>query len=131
MLFLWWKWKPYSNKGPKQYKIVHYFACEKFIEMTTSGRFQLLRHKKYCIQFLFPGADQDKGKHSDGKCQTDFIWKHQSQRKYPIKKHVLICWSNAENQQLLTHHETNFITSIFKRLEDYIPHQSANYKEHL
>ena len=92
------------TKGSKGSKIVQYFACQKFIEMTPSERFQLLRKKGYCIQCLFPGAYQDKSKHRDGKCQRDFVCKHQSHEKFPIKNHVLVCHehrSNAENQQLL------------------------------
>ena len=38
----------------------------------------MLRKKEYYIQCLFPGAYQDKGKHSDGKCQIDFVCKHRS-----------------------------------------------------
>ena len=93
-----------ATNGPKGSKIVQYFACQIFTEMTPSEKFQLLRKKGYCIQCLFPGAYQDKGKHSDGRCQRDFVCKHQSHDKYPIKKHVLVCHehrSNAENQQLL------------------------------
>ena len=80
--------------------------------MTPSERFQLLRKKGYCIQCLFPGAYQDKGKRSDGKCQRDFVCKHQSQEKYPIKKHVLACHehrSNVENQQLFQEYKDRCI----------------------
>ena len=48
-----------ATNGPKDSKIVQYFACQKFTEMTPSERFQLLRKKGYCIQCLFPGAYQD------------------------------------------------------------------------
>ena len=93
-----------ATNGAKGSKIVQYFACQKFTEMTPSERFQLLRKKGYCIQCLFPSAYLDKGKHSSGKWQRNYVCKHQSHKKYPIKKHVLVCHehrSNAENQQLL------------------------------
>ena len=80
--------------------------------MTPSERFQLRRKKWYCIQCLFPYAYQDKGKHSDGKCQRDFVCKHQSHNKDPIKKHVLVCHeyrSNAENQQLMQEYKDRCI----------------------
>ena len=57
-----------ASNEPKGSKIAQYFACQKSTEMTPIERFQLLRKKGYRIQCLFPGAYQDKGKHSDGKC---------------------------------------------------------------
>ena len=53
-------------------EIIQYFACKKFVEMTPKERFPELRRKGYCFQCLFPGASQNTGKHSDGKCQRDF-----------------------------------------------------------
>ena len=60
-----------ATSGPKGSKIVQYVACQKFTEITPSERFQLLRKKGYCIQCLFPVVYQDKGKHSDGKCDFE------------------------------------------------------------
>lgn len=45
-----------ASNEPKGSKIAQYFACQKSTEMTPIERFQLLRKKGYCIQFLFPGA---------------------------------------------------------------------------
>ena len=42
--------------GPKGTKIVQYFACQKFVEMTPKDRFQELKNKGYCLQCLFAGA---------------------------------------------------------------------------
>ena len=77
--------------GPRRTEIIQYFSCKKFVEMTPKERFQELRRKRYCFQCLFPGASQSTGKHSDGKCQRDFICKNVSHDKYPTKKHVLVC----------------------------------------
>ena len=77
--------------GPRRTEIIQYFSCKKFVEMTPKERFQELRRKRYCFQFLFPGASQSTGKHSDGKCRRDFICKNVSHDKYPTKKHVLVC----------------------------------------
>ena len=61
---------------------------------------QLLKKKGYCIQCLFLGVYWDKGKHSDSKCHREFVCKHQSHEKYPIKKHCHEHRNNAENQLL-------------------------------
>ena len=73
-----------------------------------SQRFQELKNKDYCFQCLFPGASQDKGKH-DGLCQIDFVCKHKSHDKYPIKKHVLVCHkhrNDTENKNLSRNKKT-------------------------
>ena len=101
-----------ATNGPKGSKIVQYFACQKFTEVTLSERFQLLRKNGYCIQCLFPASYQDKDKHSDGKYQRGFVCRHQLQEKYSIKKHVLVCHkhrSNAKNQQLLQEYKDRCI----------------------
>ena len=74
--------------------------------------FRNLKNKGYCFQCLFPGASQDKGKHHDGMCQSDFACTHKSHDKYPIKKHVLVCHehrNDTENQELLQKYEDRFI----------------------
>ena len=83
---------------------MQYFACQKFAEMTPNERFIGLKRKGYCIQCLFPGALQDRGRHEEGKCQRDFACKHASHDHYPVRKHVLICHERRNtngNQQLL------------------------------
>ena len=80
-----------ATNGPKGTKIVHYFACQKFVGMAPKDRLQELKNKGYCFQCLFPGASQDKGKHYDGICRRIFMCKHKSHGKCPIKKHVLVC----------------------------------------
>ena len=54
-------------------------------------RFEELKSKAFCFQCLFPGAEKDQGKHKEGRCQRDFICKHQSHERYMRKKHVLVC----------------------------------------
>ena len=91
---------------------MQYFACQKFVEMAPKDRFQELKNKGCCFQCLFPGASQDKGKHHDGMCQRDFVCKHKSHDKYPIKKHVLVCHerrNDTENQELLQKYKDRFI----------------------
>ena len=92
-----------ATNGLKGTKIVQYFAFQKFVEMAPKDRFQELKSKGYCFQCLFPGASQDKGKHHDGMLQRDFVCKHKSHDKYPLKKHVLVCHehrTDTENQEL-------------------------------
>ena len=98
-----------KTNGPKETKIVQYFACQKFVEMAPKDRFQELKNKGYCFQCLFPGAPQDKGKHHDGMCKKDFVHKHKSHDKYSIKKHVLVCYehrNDTENQELPQKYKT-------------------------
>ena len=102
-----------ATSGPRRTEIIQYFVCKKFIEMTPKERFQELRRKGYCFQCLFPGALQNTGKHSDGKCQRDFTCKNRSHDKYPTKKHVLLChehrgkWTASFRVQEQMHYETN------------------------
>ena len=45
-------------------------------------------------------------------CQKDFVSKHKSHDKYPLKKHVLVCHehrNNTENQELLRKYKDMFI----------------------
>ena len=74
--------------GPNGSKIVQYFVCKKFNEMTPNERFQNLRQKRYCIQCLFPGALQNRRRHENGQCQRDFVYPHPAHSKYPVNKHV-------------------------------------------
>ena len=93
-----------ATNGPKGTKIVQYFAYQEFVEMAPKDRCQELKNNGYCFQCLFPRGSQDKGKHFDRVCQRDFVCKHKSHDKYPIKKHALVCHehrNDTENQELL------------------------------
>ena len=75
-----------------------------FADMKPSQRFSTLRHKGLCTQCLFPGAQQSRGKHQDGRCQHEFVCPHPSHDGYGTKKHVLICQDHAttpESNQVL------------------------------
>ena len=65
-----------STNGPNNSKLIQYFSCEKFVSMSPSERFKELIKKKLCFQCLFPGANHSQGKHSDGRCQRDFVCPH-------------------------------------------------------
>ena len=58
------------TNGPGFTKVIQYFACKKFVDMTPAERFKEIRKKGFCFQCLLPGAPL---KHKDGKCQTDFV----------------------------------------------------------
>ncbi|MEM7375585.1 MAG: hypothetical protein AAF587_43730 [Bacteroidota bacterium] len=92
------------KSGPKGMKLVQYFSCPRFAEMTPAQRFSILWKKGLCHQCLYPGAHQSKGKHCEGRCQRDFICPHHSHEKYPCRNHVLVCQKHAgddANQQVL------------------------------
>ena len=79
------------TNGPGGSKLIQYFACPKFAAWTNSERFSFIFSKKLCFQCLFPGAEKDKGKHKEGKCQRDFICPHADHNDFTSKKHVLVC----------------------------------------
>ena len=70
-----------QTNGPGGIKLVQYFACKKFTQMSPQQRFQTLRAKGLCFQCLFPGAESNKGKHNEGYCQREFACKHLSHEK--------------------------------------------------
>ena len=80
-----------QTPGPSGVKLIQYYVCQKFVEMNCKERFITLKNKNLCHQCLFPGADCNKGKHKEGKCQRDFTCKHPSHDRFQRKKHVLVC----------------------------------------
>ncbi len=80
-----------QTSGPNGSKLIQYFVCKKFVNMTPAQRCVELKSKNLCFQCLFPGADKRRGKHSDGRCQRDFICPHPSHSRFAGKKHVLVC----------------------------------------
>ena len=115
-----------STNGPNNSKLIQYFSCEKFVSMSPSERFKELIKKKLCFQCLFPGANHSQGKHSDGRCQRDFVCPHESHDDYPCKMHVLVCDKhkhNPQNQELLEQYKARFILK-----QKYLPAYSKEIK---
>ena len=101
-----------ATNGPNNTKLIQYFSCPKFVEMSPLQRFQKLRSKGLCYQCLFPGAQRKSGKHQDGQCQRVFSCKHTYHDSYPVKKHVLVCDTHKDDQQnrdLLDHYKSRCI----------------------
>ena len=101
-----------ATVGPGYSKIIQYFTCKRFVEMTPDERFMELKTKRLCFQCLLPGASSYDGKHREGKCQRDFVCKHPSHHRYPRKKHVLVCnehKNNQENKDLLQEYKSRCI----------------------
>ena len=88
-----------TTSGPQGSKLIQYFACKKFAEMTPNERFLTLKNNNLCFLCLFPGAQQASTKHKEGNCQRDFTCKHPSHDRYPMKKHVLVCQEHADNEE--------------------------------
>ena len=90
-----------ETDGPvKGTKIVQYFMCQKFVEMTPHQRFAVLREKGLCFQCLLPGAKTTvPGKHKDGNCQRNYVCKHSSHDRFNRKKHVLVCHEHRETEE--------------------------------
>ena len=87
-----------QTRGPGGSKLVQYFACKKFVEMSPKERYAVLKSKGLCFQCLFPGANHSTGKHKDGRCQRDFVCKHPTHETYQQKKHVLVCDEHKDHQ---------------------------------
>ena len=101
-----------ATSGPGGSKVIQYFSCKQFVDMTPAERFFCLKEKGYCFQCLLPGADMSKGKHREGKCQRDFTCHHLIHEKYPSKKHVLVCHDHkdtVDNKELLQHYRERCI----------------------
>ena len=110
-----------STNGPGGMKLIQYFACKTFVESSPADRFNLLKEKGYCYQCLFPGALSSFGKHSEGRCQHDFVCTHPSHQRFAIKKHVLVCHeyrASQENQRLLQKYIQRFIRN--PNLPDFV-----------
>ena len=111
-----------ATMGPGQSKLIQYFTCRKFVEMTPGQRFAELKKKGLCIQCLFPGAASNSGKHIDGNCQRDFICRHPSHSKHPRKKHVLVCEEHKdddENKKVLEEYKKRCILCRKVELPSY------------
>ena len=81
-------------------KVIEYFACEKFANMTSKQRFELLKQKGLCRQCLNPGVKENTGFHKDSKCYSRFSYKNKHDgctRKW----HVLVCDSHKHEQKIL------------------------------
>ena len=103
-----------TSRGPNDSRIVQYYTCRDFAEKTPAARLSTINRKGFCVQCLLPGADSTKGKHSEGRCQRDFVCPHQSHQKYAIRKHVLLCEEHKDdqaNQDVLEHFKSRFMRS--------------------
>lgn len=101
------------TNGPYKAKLVQYFSCPKFVEMTPNQRFKELYSKRLCFQCLYPGARNDEGYHADGTCQSTYSCKHESHKKCKSIKHVLVCNEHCElpeNKLLFEEYKSKFIT---------------------
>ena len=110
-----------ATTGPRGSKIVQYFACQRFVQMSPAERFNELKSKGLCTQCLYPGGRQDYGKHKEGQCQRDFFCKQTLHADYTTKKHVLVCQqhkSTQENRDLLEHYKARCISKI-RHLPDF------------
>ena len=93
-----------QTTGPNHTKVVQYYSCPDFVQMSPSERFKLLRRKELCFQCLLPGADWNTGKHKEGTCQWQYACKHDAHTRHKRKKHVLVCGEHKmspENIELL------------------------------
>ena len=107
-------------------KIIDYFSCEKFVQMTPLDRFKELRRKGFCYMCLYPGAKQNIGKHATGSCMSEFTCQHSSHDPYTKKKHVLVCHEHQqseENKKTLETYKNRFILN-----RPNIPEFSKNIK---
>ena len=101
-----------KTPGHNGKKLIQYYVCKKFIEWTCKQRFDFLKQNNLCYQCLYPSANNNNGKHKEGRCQRDFTCKHESHNMFTKKKHVLVCDEHkhtAENKTLLDDYKRRFI----------------------
>ena len=111
-----------ATNGPNQTKVIQYFSCRTFVEMTPKYRFAELQKKGFCFQCMYLAADKNSGKHKDGHCQADFVCKHPSHDKFSEKKHVLFCEEHSqinENKQLFGEYKFRCILKQKANLPEY------------
>ena len=87
-----------STSGPSESRIIQYYTCKKFADVTPANRLSLLKEKGYCYQCLYPGAEASSGKHKEGRCQHDFVCQHDSHGRYTIRKHFFVCDEHKDNK---------------------------------
>ena len=88
-----------ATSGPGGTRIIQYFTCKVFVDMTPAARVAILRDNGFCFQCLLPGAVSLVGKHKEGRCQHDFVCTHQAHQRYPVKKHVLVCEEHKDLEE--------------------------------
>ena len=109
-------------------KVIQYWSCKKFVEMSPAERFKLLKEKGLCHQCLSPGAPLDTAKHR-ADCFSKFCCKHSSHDKHVKKKHVLVCEEHKdENKDLLEEYKKKCILSLKEK--DRLPDFAKNLSFH-
>ena len=101
-----------QTRGPNGTKLIQYFSCKAFVDMTPSQRLSTLKSKNLCFKCLFPGANAKQEKHRDGLCQRTFICQHVYHQPYPMKKHVLVCnkhKNEPQNKDTFEHYKSRCI----------------------
>ena len=90
--------------------------------------FQLLRKKDLFIQCLYPGAKIGDIKHSEGKYQRDYTYKHPSHGTFPTKKHVLVCSALKHQEENKLIFEMYKFKCILKQKHIQLPELSRKIK---
>ena len=119
----------FAINGRNGSKLIQYFACKKFVELSPQARFAELRKKGFCCQCLFPGAKYLSGIHKAGKCQNEFVCPHPAHNKYTTKIHVLLCDEHKdykENHDLLELYKQRYILKL-EDLPAYSKNITLNY----
>ena len=104
---------------------VPYFACKKFVEMTTENRRKIIFEKKFCAQCLEPGVKFDE----DHECSTEYVCTDKFHKRFKSGLHVLICSHHRErkeNLDLLELFKRNVLSNV-KNLDDFSKKISISY----
>ena len=116
------------NGGPGGIKLIQYFTCKQFAEMTPADRLQLLKEKGLCFQCLYDGAKITDTKHSEGRCQRDYTCKYPSHDKFSTKKHVLVCFEHKDVDENKAIFELYKYKCILKQKHIQLPEFSKEIK---
>ena len=117
--------------GLGEIKLIQYFTCKQFLEITLAGRLQLLRKRGFCCQCLYPGDKITGTKHSQGRCRRDYTIIHASipsHDKFPTKKHVLVCAEHKDLKENETIFELYKFKCFLKQKQIQLPEFSREIK---
>ena len=122
-----------ATNGANRTKLIQYYACKKFCDLTPARRFQELCAKGFCFQCLYPGAKKRDGRHATGNCQSLFVCQHESHAQHQCKKHVLVCQDHCEeenNINLLNQYKERFIQPQ-RRVEQFSRDIQLSFVTHI
>ena len=99
-------------------KMIDYFSCKKFVDMSPKDRYSEVLSKKFCIQCLRPGMKFD----DEHKCYKMYACPDPSHAAHPKGVHVLLCDTHKNdpaNVALLEKYKERIISKRSNKFKDF------------